>query len=192
MKRVRVLTLVVLGALALSSCTLVSPNAKPVQIAKSKVGLNLLSPTIPGTNGAHVRFNTQPVYIVDATGQLAPSSRIVPTPAALSTVIEQLLLGPSAIERSIGDSSALPEDLVLVSASIHHQVGYLNFASSLRSLPQAKEMLAIGQLVFTANGVGATKGIVIKVAGVIQSLPTPSGHSLRLVTQQDFQTLLNS
>jgi hypothetical protein len=192
MKRVRVLTLVVLGALALSSCTLVSPNAKPVQIAKSKVGLNLLSPTIPGTNGAHVRFNTQPVYIVDATGQLAPSSRIVPTPAALSTVIEQLLLGPSAIERSIGDSSALPENLVLVSASIHHQVGYLNFASSLRSLPQAKEMLAIGQLVFTANGVGATKGIVIKVAGVIQSLPTPSGHSLRLVTQQDFQTLLNS
>jgi hypothetical protein len=59
-------------------------------------------------------------------------------------------------------------------------------------LPQARELLAIGQLVFTANGVGAAKGIVIKVAGVIQSLPTPSGHSLRLVTQQDFQSLLNS
>jgi hypothetical protein len=82
--------------------------------------------------------------------------------------------------------------LVLVSASIHHQVGYLNLASSLRSLPQAKELLAIGQLVLTANGVGATGGIVIKVAGVIQSLPTPSGKSLRLVNQQDFQSLLNS
>ncbi len=192
MKRLRVLTLVTLGALALSSCTLVSPNAKPVPIAKSKVGLQLLSPTIPGTNGAHVRFNTQPVYIVDASEQLAPSSRIVPTPAALSTVIEQLLLGPSAIEKSIGDSSALPTNLVLVSASIHHQVGYLNFATSLRSLARAKELLAIGQLVLTAYGVGATKGIVIKVAGVIQSLPTPSGTSLRLVTQQDFQSLLNS
>jgi Sporulation and spore germination len=171
---------------------LVSPNAKPVHIAKSKVGLELLSPTIPGTNGAHVRFNTQPVYIVDATGQLAPSSRIVPTPAALSTVIEQLLLGPSAIERSIGDSSALPKNLVLISAFIHHQIGYLNFATSLRSLPRAKQMLAIGQLVLTANGVGATKGMVIKVAGVIQSLPTPSGTSLKLVTQQDFQSLLDS
>jgi spore germination protein GerM len=171
---------------------LVSPNATPVHIQKSKVGLELLSPTIPGTNGAHVRFNTQPVYIVDATGQLAPSSRIVPTPAALSTVIEQLLLGPSAIERSIGDSSALPTKLVLVSASIHHQVGYLNLATSLRSLPLDKELLAIGQLAYTANGVGATKGIVIKVAGVIQTLPTPNGQSLRLVTQQDFQSLLDT
>jgi hypothetical protein len=191
-RRLRPLLVVLLGALALASCTLVSPNAKPVRIEKSKVGLELLSPTIPGTNGAHVRFNTQPVYIVDATGQLAPSSRIVPTPAALSTVIEQLLLGPSTIERSIGDSSALPTKLVLVSASVHHQVGYLNFASSLRSLPLDKELLAIGQLAYTANGVGATKGIVIKVAGVIQALPTPTGKSLRLVTQQDFQSLLDT
>jgi hypothetical protein len=84
-RRLRLLVLVALGALVLSSCTLVSSNAKPVRISNSKVGLNLLSPTIPGTNGAHVRFNTQPVYIVDATGQLAPSSRIVPTPAALFT-----------------------------------------------------------------------------------------------------------
>ncbi len=192
MRRLRILVPVLLGALALSSCTLVSPNATPVRIPNSKVGLQLLSPTIPGTNGAHVRFNTQAVYIVDATGQLSPSSRIVPTPAALSTVIQQLLLGPSAIERSVGDSSALPTGLVLISASIHHQVGYLNFATSLRSLPRAKEMLAIGQLVLTADRVGATNGIVIKVAGVIQSLPTPSGKSLKLVTPQDFESLLDS
>src|SRR5277367_1664726 len=192
MKRLGLLVVIVVGALALSSCTLVSPNAKPVNISKTKVGLQLLSPTIPGTNGAHVRFNTQPVYIVDATGQLAPSSRIVPTPPALSTVIEQLLLGPSAIEASVGDSSALPTNLVLVSASVHHQVGYLNIATSLSALPPAKELLAIGQLVLTAYGVGATRGIVIKVAGVIQSLPTPSGKSLRLVSKQDFQSLLDS
>jgi hypothetical protein len=192
MRRLRLLLLVALGALVLSSCTLVSPNAKPVNISKSRVGLQLLSPTIPGTNGARVHFNTQPVYIVDATGELSPSSRIVPTPAVLSTVIQQLLLGPSAIERSVGDSSALPKKLVLVSASIHHQVGYLNFATSLRSLPRAKELLAIGQLVLTADRAGAINGIVIKVAGVVQSLPTPSGKSLSLVTPQDFQSLLDS
>jgi len=107
-------------------------------------------------------------------------------------VIEQLLLGPSAIEASVGDSSALPTNLVLVSASVHHQVGYLNIATSLSALPPAKELLAIGQLVLTAYGVGATRGIVIKVAGVIQSLPTPSGKSLRLVSKQDFQSLLDS
>jgi hypothetical protein len=192
MRRLQILILVALGALVLSSCTLVSPNATPVHIAKSEVGLELLSPTIPGTNGARVRFNTQPVYIVDATGQLAPSSRIVPTPAALSTVIQQLLLGPLAIERSVGDSSALPENLVLVSAFVRRQVAYLNFSTSLQSLPRAEEMLAIGQLVLTAYDVGATKGVVIKVAGVVQSLPTPSGKSLTLVAQQDFQSLLHS
>jgi hypothetical protein len=192
MRRLRLLVLVVLGALVLSGCTLVSPNAKPVNIAKSRVRFELLSPTIPGTNGAHVRFNTQPVYIVDATGDLSPSSRIVPTPAILSTVIQQLLLGPSTIERSVGDSSALPKNLVLVSASIHHQVGYLNFATSLRSLPRAKQLLAIGQLVLTADRVGAIDGIVIKVAGVIQSLPTPSGQLVSLVTPQDFESLLDS
>ncbi|MCU1364195.1 MAG: hypothetical protein JWM55_2023 [Acidimicrobiaceae bacterium] len=192
MRRLQILLLVALGALVLSSCTLVSPNATPVHIAKSRVGLELLSPTIPGTNGARVRFNTQPVYIVDATGLLAPSSRIVPTPAALSTVIQQLLLGPLAIERLVGESSALPENLVLVSAFVRRQVGYLDFATSLRSLPRAEEMLAIGQLVLTAYDVGATKGVVVKVAGVVQALPTPSGKPQTLVTQQDFQSLLHS
>jgi len=191
-RRLRVLLLVVAGALVLSSCTLVTPNAAPVHIAKSKVGLQLLNPPIPGTNGARVRFITQPVYIVDATGQLAPSSRIVPKPPALATVIEQLLLGPSTIESSVGDTSALPQSLVLVSATIHHRVGYLNFATSLNSLSRADQLLAVGQLVFTAFDAGATKGIVIKVAGVIEPLLTPSGQRLTRVTESDFESLLNS
>ncbi len=181
-----------LGALVLSSCTLVAPNGSPVQIPRSKVRFELLNPTIPGTNNARVRFKTQPVYIVDATGQLAPSSRIVPTPPALATVIEQLLLGPTFIETSAGYSSALPTSLVLVSANVHNQVGYVNFATSLNSLPRAKQLLAIGQLVLTAYDVGATRGIVIKVAGVTQSLLTPSGRHATLVTEGDFQSLLSS
>jgi Sporulation and spore germination len=191
-RTLRVTLFVALGALALSSCTLVSPNATPVHIPKSKVSLSLLNPTIPGTNGASVRFITQPVYIVDATGQLSASSRIVPTPPALATVVEQLLLGPSAIERSVGDSSALPKSLVLVTAHIDSGVGYLNFATSLDSLSHAKQLLAVGQLVLTAYDVGATKGIVIEVAGVVQPLLTPSGKRRTLVTQGDFLSLLAS
>jgi spore germination protein GerM len=191
-RRLRVTLVVTLGALALSSCTLVSPNATPVHIPKSNVSLELLNPTIPGTNKASVRFITQPVYIVDATGQLSASSRIVPTPPALATVVEQLLLGPTSIERSVGDSSALPKSLVLVSADIHDQVGYLNFATPLNTLPRAKQLLAVGQLVLTAFGVGATKGIEIKVAGVVQPLLTPSGKHLTLVSQGDFLSLLAS
>jgi hypothetical protein len=191
-RTLRVTLFVALGAMALSSCTLVSPNATPVQIPKSSVRFELLKPTIPGTNNARVRFITQPVYIVDATGQLSASSRIVPTPPALATVVEQLLLGPSAIEHSVGDSSALPKSLVLVSAHIHRGVGYLNFATSLNTLSPSKQLLAVGQLVLTAYDVGATKGIVIEVAGVVQHLLTPSGKRLTLVTQGDFLSLLAS
>jgi hypothetical protein len=196
MKKLRVVFFIVLGALVLSGCTLVAADNAPVLIPKSHVKFELLNPTIPGTNKARVRFITQPVYIVDATGQLAPSSRIVPTPPALATVLQQLLLGPTTIERLVGDSSALPQNLVLVSAEFHDGIGYLNFATPLTSLSPANQLLAVGQLVFTSAAVGATKniqvkGIVVKVAGVVQALLTPSGRRLTLVNKSDFQSLLN-
>jgi hypothetical protein len=189
-KRFRVVLLLCLGALALSSCTLVSPNAAPVNIPHSDP-FDLLNQTIPGTNNARVRFITQPVYIVDATGHLALLSRIVPTPASLSLVIQQLILGPTAIEASAGYTSALPESLVLVSASVQGKVGYLNFATPLNTLPPDQQLLAVGQLVLTAAEFGATGGLVIKVAGVEQSILTPIGTHAKFVTEKDFASLLN-
>jgi spore germination protein GerM len=164
----------------------------PQRIPPSKVHLGLLNSTIPGTNGARVRFITQPVYNIDVTGHLAPSSRIVPSPPALATVIEQLLLGPSAIEKSAGYSSALPKSLVLLSAHVRNDVGTVNLARSLRALPRHQQVLAVGQLVLTAYVVGATRGIVIEVAGVVQRVPLPNGKTTTLATPADFQSLLNN
>jgi spore germination protein GerM len=190
MRRLRVALIVGVAALALSSCTLVSPNTGPKAIT-SKVPFGLLNQTIPGTNHARVRFVAQAVYFVDATGHLTPSSRIVYSPAALENVIAQLLLGPSAIESSAGYTSALPRKLVLVSADVKNQVGTINFATPLSTLSRMTQLLAVGQLVFTAYDVGAPKGIVIKVAGVTQDLLLPSGQRASLVTETDFLSLLN-
>jgi Sporulation and spore germination len=190
-KRLHSLALLMLGAVMLSGCTLVATNATPVRIAVGQDPYQLFNQTIPGTNNARVRFITQPVYMVDATGHLTPSSRIVPSPPSLATVIGQLLLGPTAIETSAGYTSALPTDLVLISANVRSQVGYFNFATPLSSLPRKQQLLAVGQLVLTAYDVGATIGIVIKVAGVTQHLLTPSGTRATLVTKGDFQSLLN-
>jgi hypothetical protein len=181
-----------LCALVLSSCTLISPNATPDHIDKSTVHLGLLNKTIPNTNHARVRFITQPVYIVDATGHLAPSSRIVPSPPGLSTVIQQLLLGPSAIEKSAGYTSALPTTEVLVSAELHGKVGYINFVKPLSTLSPTLQLLAVGQLVLTAYYAGVTGGIVIKVAGVTQRLLMPNGQTATLVTRKNFEALLNA
>jgi hypothetical protein len=157
------------------------------------VNFGLLSPTIPGTDHARVRFITQPVYIVDAAGDLAPSSRIVPEPPALATVIEQLLLGPTSIEKSAGYTSALPKSLVVITATVNETtgVGVINFATSLNKLPRKQQLLAVGQLVLTAYVVGARRGLEIRVAGVAQNVLLPTGKHATLVTPSDFQSLLN-
>ncbi len=189
MKRWRTGLGVAFAALALSGCTLISPNSAPTSI--SRVPFGLLNRTIPGTNGARVRFVTQPVYFVDTTGHLSPSSRIVPSPVTLTSVVEQLLLGPSRIERAAGYRSALPTKLILVSATIRHQVAYLSLAQPLTSLPKADQVLAVGQLVFSAYDVGATNGLVVKVEGAVQDLLMPSGLRSRVVSVKNFLVLLN-
>jgi hypothetical protein len=187
--RYRVVLLFLVGALALSGCTLVAPNSTPSRV--KTVPFSLLSPTIPGTNHVRVRFITQPVYIVDAAGDLAPSSRIVPAPPALATVIEQLLLGPTSIEKSAGFSSALPKSLIVLSAKVVRQIGDIDFATSLNALPRRQQLLAIGQLVLTAYRVNAKRGLEIRVAGVTQNVLLPNGKHATLVTPSDFQSLLN-
>ena len=191
MKRVRAMPLIVLGALVLSGCSFVSPDASPVRIPVSTDPYELFNQTIPGTNNARVRFIHQPVYLVDATGHLVPSSRIVPLPPTLATVIGQLLLGPTAIETSGGYTSALPTNMVLVSATVRGQIGYFNFATPLSTLTRAQQLLAVGQLVLTAHDVGATTGIIIRVAGVPQRLLMPNGAHATLVSQKNFESLLN-
>ena len=147
MRRWPTVLAILLAGAALSSCALVSTTA-PQRIT-SQIPFGLPNKTIPGTNGARVRFATQPVYFIDATDNLAPSSRIVTYPAALDTVISQLILGPTDIERSAGYSSDLPKKLVLLSANVRGEIGYVNFATPLNSLSREDQVLAVGQLVLT-------------------------------------------
>ena len=191
MRRFLVLGLVLVGAIALSGCTLVPTASSPQRIARHQIPFGLMNRTIPGTNHGRVRFITQPVYIVDATGHLAPSSRIVPSPPVLATVLRQLIVGPTQIESFAGYSSALPPTLILLSASIKSGVGYIDLASPLSHLSRADQILAVGQLVLTAHDAGAASGIVITVAGERQRSLLPNGTRASTVTSGAFRGLLN-
>ncbi len=191
MKRWRNVLIMGAGSMLLGGCSLVSTASAPQSIARNQVPFGLLDKTIPGTNGGRVSFITQQVYIVDVTGHLAPSSRIVPSPPLLVTVLRQLILGPTEIERAAGYSSALPENLVVVSATIKNSVGYIDLASPLSTLPRKQQILAVGQLVGTASDAGALAGIEITVGGTVQHTLLPSGRRAQLVTVKDFQQLLN-
>ena len=192
MSTTRRLALLVLAAGLLSGCSLVPTGSTPVVINRHYVPFSLLGKTIPNTNNGKVRFITQPVYIVDATGHLAPSSRIVPSPPSLDSVLRELILGPTNIETLTGYTSALPRNLVILEASINAKhVGLISLTTSLSSLPDRQEVLALGQLAFTAHAVGASGGIEILVAGVAQGLRRPNGSHALLVTSRDYQSLLN-
>ncbi len=188
----RRLALVGVAALALSGCTLVPTAKAPVIISPKSVPFSLLGKTIPGTNGGRVRFMTQPVYIVDATGHLSASSRIVPTPPTLASVLRELVIGPTDIETITGYSSALPKNLVILQATVKKGVGIIAIDAPLTSLPTRQQLLALGQLAMTANGVGATKGIEITVAGVAQPSLLPNGDTATIITASDYRSLLNS
>ena len=191
MRRAPALVAIVASAILLGGCTLVPTATSPQVIPDSQIPYGLLDPTIPGTNGASVQFITQPVWIVDATGHLDPASRIVPTPPELATVLRQLILGPTTIERAAGYTSALPSNLVLVSASIRSGVAYINLATSLSHLSHAHQVLAVGQLVFTSKDMGATRGVMVFEAGHVQELLLPNGSHSTIATPADFETLLN-
>jgi hypothetical protein len=180
------------AALVLAGCTLVPTAQSPSTIAKNQVGFELQNKTIPGTDNGRVRFLIEPIYIVDASGHLAPSSRLVASPVTLASVLRELLLGPTLIESSAGYSSALPKDFVLVSATISNKLGLLDIATPLSSLSRKDQILALGQLVLTAYGAGATSGIEITVAGAPTTSLLPSGARALIITRSDFASLLNA
>ena len=191
MRRWRAFAGIVVAALALGGCTLVPTASSPQVIPDEQIPYALLSPTIPGTNGASVQFIAQPVWIVDATGHLDPTSRIVPSPPHLAAVLRQLIIGPSSIERGAGYTSAIPSSLVLVSASIRDGIAYINLATSLDHLAKARQVLAVGQFVFTSKDMGATTGVEILEAGHTQELLLPNGTHSTLATPAQFERLLN-
>lgn len=189
MRRVRALLLVLAGALVLAGCTLVPTTENPSTIPH--VGFELLSPTIPGTNNGRVVFITRPIYIVDATGHLSPLSRIVPSPATLDSILGELLLGPTSIERFAGYTSDLPKGFVLVGATLKGKIGVIDIATPLTSLARENQILALGQLVLTSYDAGATAGIEITVAGTPRLSLLPNGTRQLIVTRADFASLLN-
>jgi hypothetical protein len=188
MRKIRPFLWLVVGSIVLSGCSLIPASTKPVAI--KKVPFGLLGRTIPGTNNGRVRFTGQPIYIVDAAGHLSSLSRIVTAPAGLTSVLDQLIIGPTKIEKYAGYASDLPSKLLILQATVKGKIGYIDLSKSLTALAGEKELLAIGQLVFTAFYAGATNGIEISVAGVPQRSLLPDHTSLTLVTVKDCESLL--
>ena len=97
MRKLRVILGLFLGAVLLSSCSLIPQSKGPVTVAKEKVPFGLLDKNIPGTNTS-VQFTQTPVYLVRA-GRLVVSHRVVTSPVQVVDALNQfnLLENPVAV-----------------------------------------------------------------------------------------------
>ncbi len=178
MRHVRALAGLFLVALALAGCSLVPTSKTPQLIAPKQVGLSILGKTIPGTNNGRVRFISRArLYRRRHRSPLRLESNRAVT-ARTRVGARQLIIGPTAIEAQAGYTSALPKNLIILSASFRGGIGYIDLGSSLAKLPRGQEVLAVGQMVLTSHVVGLTlgiadRGIEITVAGVAQDCTDP-------------------
>jgi hypothetical protein len=116
----------------------------------------------------------------------------VASPPTLDDVLNQLLIGPSAIEQSAGYVTALPRGILLLSASVKNGVGYISFTDSLTKLPEAERVLAEGEIAMTAVDAGATNGVQISVGSLSEELITPAGKAVNQLSASDFTHLLSN
>ena len=189
MRRLRRLGILVLSALCLSGCTLVSTSSSPSLINPDNVPLGLLDLTIPFTDHAEVRWVTRDIYLLDPGKRVVAISRSMTAPASLFAVLYYETQGPTPVELANGVTTQVSSSMVINQANIQGGVAliYVNKALSQNSL--AQQRIAVGQLVFTAAAMGATKGIQLWIDQTPYSLKLADGVSVRLVTPAEMAYL---
>jgi spore germination protein GerM len=112
----------------------------------------------------------------NANNQLTPADRVVASPAPLSAILDDLITGPSASEQNIGLATAIPNDVVVLSATPNGNIVTVNFNNAFGSITGTATEEAVAQVVSTvanANGVGT--GVIFEIDGVRISVPVANG-----------------
>jgi Sporulation and spore germination len=189
MRKFRVALGLFLGAVLLSSCSLIPQSKGPVTVAKDKVPFGLLDQNIPGTNTS-VKFTQTPVYLVHA-GRLVVSRRVVTSPVQVVDALNQLLLPVSGKESSTHLGSEIPRGLQILQVSVLNGVARVNLAASISAFNLLENPVAVGQVVLTAQAAGARNGVVFAIEGVSQDAMVPSGKTAPHVFAYQYSRLVN-
>ena len=189
MRKLRVILGLFLGAVLLSSCSLIPQSKGPVTVAKEKVPFGLLDKNIPGTNTS-VQFTQTPVYLVRA-GRLVVSNRVVTSPVQVVDALNQLLLRVSEKESAAHLRTAIPRGLQILQVSVLNGVARVNLAASISAFNLLENSVAVGQVVLTAQAAGARSGVVFAIEGVSQDAMVPSGKTVPRVYGYLYSRLVN-
>ena len=189
MKKLRSVLALCIGALLLSSCSLIPQSKGPVAIAKSKIPFGLLDKNVPGTKSS-VQFARAPIYLVRA-GHLVISRRVVIAPAQVVDVLNQLLLNLTPLEIAAHEQSAVPNGLQILQVNVFNGAVRVNLASSISAFTLIERPIAIAQIVLTAQAAGAHNGVIFAIEGVRQNAALPSGKTAGRVFAYEYSQFVN-
>ena len=173
------------SALCLSGCTLVSTSSSPTLVDAGNVPLGLLDPTIPFTDYAKVRWVSQDIYLLDRTGHVVAVPRLMTAPPSLFAVLYYETQGPDPVEQADGITTEVPTTMTVNQATIHDGVALIDVSKPLSQISLDAQRVAVGQLVFAAASMGATKGIRISINQSPYSIRLSTGATVSLITPAD-------
>jgi spore germination protein GerM len=95
----------------------------------------------------------------------------------LSAILTSLMAGPSSAEQSSGLTTAIPNDVNVISASTTSPgVVTVNLSNGFAQIIGSATEEAVGQVVATvATQNGVNTGVVFEIEGVRTSVPTANG-----------------
>jgi len=151
----------------------------PSTIAPSHVPFGLLSPEPPSTTTTQPRQSSLvevQVFFLSPDQQLMPENRVVYPPAPLKSIISALLYGPTVHEADNHITTAIPNDVTVLSAASNGLVITVDFNASFGQITGSSTEQAVSQVVATVaaqDGYGA--GVDFEIDGQRISVPIASG-----------------
>lgn len=182
MRRLRALSVLLVAGVSLGGCTLVSTSSAPDVISHDSVPLGLLDPTIPFTDYAQVHFVTRDIFLVDRSQQVVPVGRLVPSPPSPLDVVHYVATGPTLVEGARGITTQIPANVTVNQATIHNGVALIDLSNTLAQIPPVGRRVAVAQFLFTAQALGAFRGIQITINQTPFALTLANGHKVTLIT----------
>jgi hypothetical protein len=163
----------------LSAGCAIPTQSGPVTIAPSKVPFGLLNPH-PSTTTTTLPKSLVPVKVFflnsNANNQLTPADRVVASPAALTAILNDLITGPTSEEQNNGLTTAIPNDVVALSATASGGIVTVNFNSAFAQIIGTATEEAVAQIVATVvSEQGFGTGVIFEIEGVRTSVPIANG-----------------
>lgn len=164
--------------LALAGCA-IPTQRQPSAIPSGHVPFGLLNHQLPTTTTTQPKASVQvKIFLLGPNRRLVEETRVVPVPAALKSVIIQLLGGPIQKEETARISTALPNSVQVISATLSKNppIATVNFNQAFGEITGSSTELAVAQVVFTVVTASTLDtGVIFEIDGQTISVPVASG-----------------